>query len=96
MTEELDELRAEVGLYASYLTTAATAIPLYEAGDYLAYLKACSPLVEAINTFLDTVKVHADDAEVLARRLHLLVHVQSLVNRVACLVKLPMAGAPQP
>jgi glycyl-tRNA synthetase beta chain len=86
----LAELRepAEQALHRAIQSTAATANPLYERGDYAGYLKAFAVLKEPVDTFFDTVMVMVEDDKLRRGRLALLADLREAMNRVADISRL--------
>jgi len=86
----LAELRepAEQALHRAIQSTAATANPLYERGDYAGYLKAFAVLKEPVDTFFDKVMVMVEDDKLRQGRLALLADLREAMNRVADISRL--------
>jgi glycyl-tRNA synthetase beta chain len=86
----LAELRepAEQALHRAIQSTAATANPLYERGDYAGYLKAFAVLKEPVDTFFDKVMVMVEDDKLRQGRLALLADLRAAMNRVADISRL--------
>jgi glycyl-tRNA synthetase beta chain len=84
------ELRepAEQALHRAIQSTAATANPLYERGDFAGYLKAFAVLKEPVDTFFDKVMVMVEDDALRQGRLALLADLREAMNRVADISKL--------
>jgi len=84
------ELRepAERALHAVIRSTAQTADPLFERGDYTGYLKAFAVLKDPVDAFFDKVMVMVDDDKLRHGRLALLRDLRNAMNRVADIAKL--------
>ena len=87
---ELAELRepAEQALHRAIQSTAASANPLFERGDYTGYLKACAVLKAPVDDFFDKVMVMVEDDRLRRGRLALLADLREAMNRVADISKL--------
>ncbi|KPK09216.1 MAG: glycyl-tRNA synthetase subunit beta [Betaproteobacteria bacterium SG8_39] len=79
---------AEQALHRAIQSTAATANPLYERGDYTGYLKAFAVLKEPVDTFFDKVMVMVEDDRLRRGRLALLADLREAMNRIADISKL--------
>jgi len=86
----LTELRepAEQALQRAIRSTAATANPLFERGDYTGYLKAFAVLKDPVDAFFDKVMVMVDDDALRRSRLALLRDLRDAMNRVADISRL--------
>ncbi|MEO8145044.1 MAG: glycine--tRNA ligase subunit beta [Betaproteobacteria bacterium] len=79
---------AERVLHEAVRAAAEKAKPLYEKGDYTAYLKCFAVLKVPVDTFFEKVMVMVDDEKVRRNRLALLRDLRQAMNRVADLSKL--------
>jgi glycyl-tRNA synthetase beta chain len=84
------ELReaAEVALYDRLEEVAGSARPLFESGDYEAYLRSFAVLKAPVDAFFDSILVMAEDAALRRNRLALLAQLRREMNRVADIAKL--------
>jgi len=79
---------AEQALHRAIRSTAATADPLFERGDYTGYLKAFAVLKAPVDDFFDQVMVMVEDDGLRLGRLALLADLRAAMNRVADISKL--------
>jgi len=79
---------AEKALFQALTAAAKEATPLYQAGDYSAYLLTFATLKEPVDRFFDEVMVMTDDAALRRNRLALLQDLRFEMNRVADIAKL--------
>jgi glycyl-tRNA synthetase beta chain len=79
---------AERNLFDALQKTSAHAKPLFERGDYSAYLKSFAVLKSPVDAFFDAVMVMADEPELRQNRLALLSELRTEMNRVADISKL--------
>jgi glycyl-tRNA synthetase beta chain len=78
----------ERNLFDALERATAKARPLYQAGDYAAYLKAFAVLKSPVDVFFESVMVMVDDPQVRKNRLALLALLRDEMNRVADISKL--------
>jgi glycyl-tRNA synthetase beta chain len=79
---------AERALFTALETTANSALPLFERGDYTGYLKTFAVLKAPVDAFFDTVMVMAPEDALRRNRLALLRDLRDAMNRVADISKL--------
>jgi glycyl-tRNA synthetase beta chain len=80
---------AERTLFEQVLTTERAVNPLLARREYQAALAHLATLREAVDHFFDTVMVMAEDADVRANRLALLVRLRGVFLQIADLSRLP-------
>ncbi|MFL6618188.1 MAG: glycine--tRNA ligase subunit beta [Povalibacter sp.] len=80
---------AERTLFEQVLTTERAVNPLLARREYEAALTHLASLREAVDRFFDTVMVMAEDADVRANRLALLVRLRGVFLQIADLSRLP-------
>jgi glycyl-tRNA synthetase beta chain len=90
-TTERKTLRepAELALFTALEFTKGNALPMLERGDYTGYLKSFAVLKQPVDAFFDSVMVMAEDADVRANRLGLLLRLRGLFLQFADLSRLP-------
>lgn len=79
---------AEIALFDQLSNVSKLAKPLFDKGDYEAYLKSFAVLKAPVDTFFDSIMVMTDDANARRGRLALLADLQREMNRVADIAKL--------
>ncbi len=79
---------AEKDLFHALSEAVTRAEPLFEGGDYTAYLKAFAVLKSPVDNFFDKVMVMADDPALRRNRLALLTDLSHAMNRFADIAKL--------
>ena len=79
---------AERGLFDALAEASRLARPLFQRGDYTAYLKTFAVLRVPVDAFFESVMVMVDDAAVRKNRLALLRDLRDEMNRVADIAKL--------
>ncbi|MBE0622922.1 MAG: glycine--tRNA ligase subunit beta, partial [Burkholderiales bacterium] len=79
---------AERDLFDALKKASRIATPLFDAGDYTAYLKAFAVLKSPVDVFFESVMVMVDDPQVRRNRLALLRDLRDEMNRVADIARL--------
>ena len=79
---------AEAALHAAVKQVQPEADATFERGDYAASLQALAALKAPVDAFFDAVMVNAEDPQLRANRLGLLMQLHAAMNRVADLSRL--------
>jgi glycyl-tRNA synthetase beta chain len=86
--EQLLREPAEQALHRALKQAATEATPLFERGDYTAYLKTFAILKTPVDAFFDGVMVMAEDSALRRNRIALLAGLRREMNRIADIAKL--------